>query len=67
MNELDVKHQTKPGCKVIEGLDYSTAVIFSEMTNVFFSSSYGSDFRSFCRGDAAVLEVGLASPAHKAN
>lgn len=26
-NELDVKHHTKPGCKVIGGLDYSTAVV----------------------------------------
>lgn len=61
--------------KGIGGLDYSTAVVsFSEMTNIFVSSSscgFSDAFRSFfvlsfvhgiffcCRGDAVVLvEVG---------
>lgn len=27
VNEIDMKHHTKPGRKVIGGLDYSTAVV----------------------------------------
>lgn len=74
--------QTKPGRKVIGGLDYSTAVViflrwltfffFYSLSFSFFSSFFfrGGDLVFFfppCPDDAAVLGVGVASPAHKAN